>query len=454
MVVCIPIVVHGENIVRGGGIVDERGVPFGFAQGRPSTSFGWHLTSRRMTGFEIALETGFSMMRAVKETVDTLPSDAAGESNAGSMKIEAITLREVQMPLVNFFETSFGRIYSRRILLVTVEGGGLRGWGECVAGENPFYSSEWIESAWPTITKFLAHMLLGKTVSQGREAPALLSQVRGHRMAKAALENALWDMQAQEKKQPLWKMLGGSRTQIPCGVSIGIQDSHEQLLDKIANELAAGYRRIKLKVKPGWDVNVLEKVRARWPDITLSVDANSAYTLDQTEHLREFDHFNLLMIEQPLWNDDIYYHARLQKQLRTSICLDESIEHARDAAFAVEAGACRIINIKVGRVGGFSEAKKVHDVCHANRIPVWCGGMLESGIGRSHNIALSTLENFSLPGDVSASKRYWKEDIVDPEVEVSREGFISLRDEPGTGYRVREDLIEKLTVKKEVVLEE
>jgi o-succinylbenzoate synthase len=406
-----------------------------------------------MTGFEIALETGSSMMRAVKETVDTLPSDAAGESNAGSMKIEAITLREVQMPLVHFFETSFGRIYSRRILLVTVEGGGLRGWGECVAGENPFYSSEWIESAWPTITKFLAPMLLGKTVSQGREAPALLSQVRGHRMAKAALENALWDMEAQKKKQPLWKLLGGSRTQIPCGVSIGIQDSHEQLLDKVANELAAGYRRIKLKVKPGWDVNVLEKVRARWPDITLSVDANSAYTLDQTEHLRGFDQFNLLMIEQPLWNDDICYHARLQKQLRTSICLDESIEHARDAAFAVESGACRIINIKVGRVGGFSEAKKVHDVCQANRIPVWCGGMLESGIGRSHNIALSTLENFSLPGDVSASKRYWKEDIVDPEVEVSREGFISLRDEPGTGYRVREDLIEKLTVKKEIVRE-
>jgi O-succinylbenzoate synthase len=380
-------------------------------------------------------------------------SDAARDVHAGSMKIEAITLREVQMPLVHFFETSFGRIYSRRILLVTVEGGGLRGWGECVAGENPFYSSEWIESAWPTITSFLAPMLLGKTVSQGREAPTLLSQVRGHRMAKAALENALWDMEAQEKKQPLWKLLGGSRMQIPCGVSIGIQDSHEQLLDKIANELAAGYRRIKLKVKPGWDVNVLEKVRERWPDITLSVDANSAYTLDQVEHLRGFDQFNLLMIEQPLWNDDIYYHARLQKQLRTSICLDESIEHVRDAAFAVETGACRIINIKVGRVGGFSEAKSVHDVCQANRIPVWCGGMLESGIGRSHNIALSTLENFSLPGDVSASKRYWKEDIVDPEVEVSSQGFISLRDEPGTGYRVREDLIEKLTVKKEVVRE-
>src|SRR5580700_1066917 len=367
------------------------------------------------------------------------------------MKIERITLREIQMPLVHFFETSFVRIYSRRILLVTVEGEGLRGWGECVAGEDPYYSSEWIEGAWPTITRYLAPALLGKAISQGREAVALLGRVRGHRMAKAALENALWDAEARAKNLPLWKLLGGTRMEILCGVSIGIQDSHEQLMEKIATELAAGYRRIKLKVKPGWDVNVLEKVRARWPDITLSVDANSAYTLDQVEHLREFDQFHLLMIEQPLWNDDLYYHAGLQKALRTAICLDESTEHARDAACAVERGAGRIINIKVGRVGGFTEAKKVHDVCRANRIPVWCGGMLESGIGRSHNIALSTLENFSLPGDVSASKRYWKEDIIEPEVEVSREGMIAVRDEPGTGYRVREDLIEKLTVRKEVV---
>jgi O-succinylbenzoate synthase len=367
------------------------------------------------------------------------------------MKIEAITLREVQMPLVHFFETSFGRIYSRRILLVSVEGDGLRGWGECVAGEDPFYSSEWIDSAWPTITRYLAPALIGRSLSQGREAAALLGKVRGHRMAKAALENAVWDAEAREKKQPLWKLLGGTRREIACGVSIGIQDSHEQLLDKIATEVAAGYRRIKLKVKPGWDLNVLEKVRSRWSDITLSVDANSAYTLDEFEHLRKFDQFNLLMIEQPLWNDDLYYHARLQKELLTSICLDESIESARDAACAVETGACKIINIKVGRVGGFSEAKKVHDVCQANRVPVWCGGMLESGIGRSHNIALSTLENFSLPGDVSASKRYWKEDVVEPEVEVSREGMIAMKDEAGTGYRVREDLIEKLTVKKEVV---
>jgi o-succinylbenzoate synthase len=372
-------------------------------------------------------------------------------ANSRSMKIEAITLREIQMPLVHFFETSFGRLYSRRILLVSVEADGLRGWGECVAGEDPFYSSEWIESAWPTITRYLAPALVGKTLGQGREAAALLGRVRGHRMAKAVLENALWDAEARAKKVPLWKLLGGTRREIPCGVSIGIQDSHEQLLEKIAIEVAAGYRRIKLKVKPGWDVNVLEKVRSRWSDITLSVDANSAYTLDEFEHLRKFDQFNLLMIEQPLWNDDIYYHARLQKELRTSICLDESIESARDAACAVETGACRIINIKVGRVGGFSEAKKVHDVCQQNRVPVWCGGMLESGIGRSHNIALSTLENFTLPGDVSASKRYWKEDIVDPEIEVSRAGMISVRDEVGTGYRVREDLIEKLTVKKEVV---
>jgi O-succinylbenzoate synthase len=367
------------------------------------------------------------------------------------MKIEAITLREIQMPLVHFFETSFGRIYSRRIVLVTVNCEGLNGWGECVAGEDPFYSSEWIESAWLTTVRYLAPALVGKDVSQGREGAVLLGKIRGHRMAKAALENALWDAEARAKRQPLWKLLGGTRKEIPCGVSIGIQDSPEQLLEKIQTEVAAGYRRIKLKVKPGWDINILEKVRSRWPDITLSVDANSAYALDQTEHLRKFDQFNLLMIEQPLWNDDIHYHSRLQKELRTSICLDESIENVRDASFAVESGACRIINIKVGRVGGFTEAKKVHDVCQANNIPVWCGGMLESGVGRSHNIALSTLENFRLPGDVSASKRYWKEDIVEPEVEVSRDGLIAIRDDAGTGYRIREDLIEKLTVKKETI---
>jgi len=287
--------------------------------------------------------------------------------------------------------------------------------------------------------------------SEAGHCAALFAKVRAHRMAKAGLENALWDAEARQRQMPLWKLLGGTRREILCGVSIGIQDSVEQLLDKIQIELAAGYRRIKIKVKPGWDVNVLEKIRSRWADITLSCDANSAYTLDQVEHLREFDQFNLLMIEQPLWNDDIYYHARLQKELRTSICLDESIVSVRSAAFAVDTGACRIINVKVGRVGGFSEALKIHDLCHTNKIPVWCGGMLETGIGRAHNIALSTLQNFSLPGDVSASKRYWKEDIIDPEVEVSSNGMIAISDEPGTGYRVKEDLIEKLTVRKETL---
>jgi O-succinylbenzoate synthase len=367
------------------------------------------------------------------------------------MKIESVTLRELQIPLVNFFETSFGRVYSRTILLVSLTSDGVTGWGECVAGEDPFYSSEWIHTAWPTIKHYLAPMLMNGEIASGRECAAVFSRVRGHLMAKAALENAIWDMEARQKQQPLWKLLGGTRKEIACGVSIGIQDSLEQLLGKIETEIAAGYRRIKLKVKPGWDLHVLEKVRSRWPDILLSVDANSAYTLDETEHLQKFDAYNLLMIEQPLWNDEIYLHARLQKAIRTAICLDESIRHARDADFALETGACRIINIKVGRVGGFTEAKKVHDVAQKHNVPVWCGGMLETGVGRSHNIALSTLENFRLPGDVSASKRYWKEDVVEPEVEVRKDGMIPISDAPGTGYQVREDLVKKLTVREETL---
>src|SRR5580765_4461942 len=365
------------------------------------------------------------------------------------MKIEAITLRDIHMPLVHFFETSFNRLYHRRILLVTVHSEGVDGWGESVVGEDPFYSSEWIDSAWPTLTQYLVPALLGQRIEFARECAHLFAKVRAHRMAKAALENALWDAEATQKQQPLWKLLGGTRREIQCGVSIGIQDSIEQLLDKIETELAAGYRRIKVKVKPGWDINVLERIRSRWPDILLSCDANSAYRLHEVEHLRKFDRFNLLMIEQPLWNDDIYYHARLQRELKTAICLDESIRHARDAAAAVETGACRIVNVKVGRVGGFSEAKKVHDVCQENNVPVWCGGMLETGVGRAHNIALSTLQNFRLPGDVSASKRYWAEDIIEPEVVVSPQGTITVSDQPGTGYRIREDLIEKLAVRKE-----
>ena len=367
------------------------------------------------------------------------------------MKIEAITLREIQMPLVHFFETSFGRTYERRILLVTIHTEGTHGWGECVAGEDPFYSAESVDTAWYILEKYLGPMLLGKGLAAGNEAPALLTRVRGHRMAKAALENALWDAEAQIKNTPLWQLLGGTRREINCGVSIGIQDSPEQLLEKISTELAAGYQRIKLKVKPGWDVNILERVRNQWPDILLSCDANSAYTMHDAGHLKSFDRFRLLMIEQPLWNDDFYFHGRLQRQLDTAICLDEGIRNARDAEAAIEHGSCRIINIKVGRVGGFSEAVKVHFVAQRGNVPVWCGGMLETGVGRSHNIALSSLQNFSLPGDVSASKRYWKEDIIEPEVSVRPNGTIQVPQTPGRGFRLREDLIEKLTTRKQTL---
>ena len=367
------------------------------------------------------------------------------------MKVEAITLREIRMPLVHFFETSFGRTTERRILLLTVHTDGPEGWGECVAGEDPFYSEESVDTAWYAVEKYLAPAFLGKTIKRGTEAPAIMARVRGHRMAKGALENALWDAEAQTRQVPLWKLLGGSQSEIPCGVSIGIQNSHEQLLEKIETELSAGYRRIKVKCKPGWDVEVFGKIRDRWAEILLSCDANSAYTLAQTDHLKKFDRFNLLMIEQPLWHDDFYFHAQLQKKLKTSICLDEAIHNARDAQAAIELGSCKIINIKVGRVGGFSEAIAVHNVAQENNIPVWCGGMLETGIGRSHNIALSSLKNFTLPGDVSASKRYWKEDIIEPEVEVSSEGMITVPQTAGRGFKIKTDLIEKLTVRKQTL---
>ena len=355
------------------------------------------------------------------------------------------------MPLVHFFETSFGRTTARRILLVTLHADGLEAWGECVAGEHPYYSEETIDTAWYAIQEELAPALLGRQINAGREVPALLQRVRGHRMAKASLENAVWQAEAQQKQTPLWKLLGGVRKEIACGVSLGIQNSLEQLLEKVALELAAGYQRIKVKCKPGWDVQIFQRIRERWPEILLSCDANSAYTLKDVEHLKQFDNFNLLMIEQPLWNDDFYFHAVLQKQLKTRICLDEAIRNARDAQAAIKLASCGIINIKVGRVGGFSEAVAVHDLAKANNVPVWCGGMLESGIGRAHNVALSTLPGFTLPGDVSASKRYWKEDIIEPEVTVSGKGTISVGEEAGTGYEVRTDLIERLTARKKTI---
>ncbi len=367
------------------------------------------------------------------------------------MKIDAITLREIRMPLVHYFETSFGRTSERRIVLVTVHGDGHEGWGECTAGEGPFYNDEWTDGAWLAIRDFIAPRVLGKTLTHAKECAALFAPIRGHRMAKAAVENAVWHLEAEERKMPLWKLIGGKRHEIPCGVSIGIQETIDQLLAKIEAELAAGYQRIKVKVKPKWDTKVLRAIRVRWPDIRLSCDANSAYTTRDFAHLERFDDFNLLMIEQPLWEDDILHHAQLQKRLKTKLCLDESIHHARDAETALDAGACGIINIKLGRVGGFTEAIAVHDVCRSREVPVWCGGMLEAGIGRAHNIAMSTLEFFRLPGDVSASKRYWKEDIIEPAVEVTTQGTIKAPQTPGLGFAVKHDLIERLTVRKEVL---
>jgi len=297
----------------------------------------------------------------------------------------------------------------------------------------------------------LGPMLAAATPEHGGECQRIFKLVRGNRMAKATLENAIWDLEAQREGISLSHLLGGVRDAIPCGVSLGIQSSIPELMAIIEKELAAGYQRIKLKCKPGWDVEVFEKVRSRWPGIMLSCDANSAYKLRDADHLTTFDAFDLLMIEQPLWYDDFYYHSMLQKRLQTPICLDESVRNRRDALAAIEMESCKIINIKLGRVGGFSEAIAVHNAAMERGIPVWCGGMLEAGIGRAHNIALSTLDNFSLPGDVSASARYWKDDIVEPEITVSPVGEIAIPDTPGRGYEVRTDLVERLTVRKETI---
>jgi len=364
------------------------------------------------------------------------------------MKIDAVYLRELNLPLVRPFQTSFGVTKDRRVVLAEIHSEGLIGWGECTAGEHPHFSEESVDSCWQVITQELGPMLAAASPENGGQVPRIFGLVRGNRMAKATLENAVWDLEAQRKGISLSQLLGGVREIIPCGVSIGIQSSIPELLDLIDREVSAGYQRIKLKCKPGWDVEVFERVRNRFPGITLSCDANSAYRLRDADHLATFDSFDMLMVEQPLWYDDFYYHSMLQKRLNTPICLDESIRNRRDALAAIEMESCRIINIKLGRVGGFSEAIAVHNAAYERAIPVWCGGMLEAGIGRSHNIALSSLENFSLPGDVSASKRYWAEDIIEPEVTVSAQGEIAISDGPGRGFEVRTDLVERLTVRK------
>jgi len=366
--------------------------------------------------------------------------------------ITSVELREIRLPLIHFFETSFGRTTERSILLVRVrDADGGEGWGECTAGEGPFYCDEWTGTAWSTISRFLGGMVVRREVPGAEQIWGLMRSVRGHRMAKAAIETACWDLEAKRLELPLWKHLGGVRAEIASGVSIGIQDTPEALLEKIERELAAGYQRIKIKIKPGWDLQIVERVRERFPSISLMVDANSAYTLADVQLFRELDRFDLMMIEQPLAHDDMFDHAELQRQIATPVCLDESIHSSEDAQHAIQIGAAGVINVKLGRVGGHVQAKQVEAVCRRENIPVWCGGMLESGIGRAHNIAMSTLEAFSLPGDVSASSRYWSEDIIEPPVTVSANGTIRAPDKPGIGFDVNLARLDALTVRKEII---
>src|ERR1700680_2366616 len=365
------------------------------------------------------------------------------------MKINEITLREVPMKLIRPFETSMGPTESRRLLLVEANLNGVAGWGECVAGEDPYYSPETVETAWIALRHYLWQLIKGKEFSSASEVWSLLVRVRGHNMAKASLEAAVWDAEAQQKNIPLWKLLGGTQQEISSGVSIGLKESLEVLVAAVKKEIEAGYQRIKIKIKPGKDLELVRRLRQEFPRIKLMVDANSAYRIDDWPLLKQLEGFYLMMIEQPLGWDDLYSHIELQKKLDTPICLDECIHNEDQAQAAVSLGACKIINIKLGRVGGYTVAQQIHDICERAGVPVWCGGMLETGIGRAHNIALFTLPNFKLPGDVTASRRYWHEDIIDPEVTVSAQGTIRVPTGPGIGFAPRMDRIEQFTVRKE-----
>jgi O-succinylbenzoate synthase len=370
-----------------------------------------------------------------------------------NLHLERAELREIELPLKSPFETSFGRTTRRRILIVRVfDKSGASGYGECVAAEGPFYNHETVDTAWLITAKYVGPLLARAGVETAREVNAALAPIRGNQMAKAGVEAAIWDLEAKVAGRPLWQHLGGVRDEINCGVSIGLQDTTEKLIDKVAHELESGYQRIKIKIKPGKDVQLVEAVRSRFASITLSVDANSAYSLNgDLSLIKQLDQHNLLMIEQPLAPGDLLDHAKLQREIKTPICLDESIVSRADARHAYELGSCRIINIKLGRVGGHTEVRLIQNYAVEHGIPVWCGGMLEAGIGRAHNIALSTLPGFTLPGDVSASERYWEEDIIEPPVTVSRQGTIKAPAGHGIGYEVNEARVEALTVRRETV---
>jgi len=366
-----------------------------------------------------------------------------------TLSLKRLELRELELPLRWPFETSFGRTTTRRIFILRVfDEGGAFGYGECTAPEDPFFNHETIDTAWIIIEKFAAPFLSAAQVTRASEVSGALRRIKGNKMALAGVETAVWDLEAKLAETPLWTLLGGTQSEISCGVSIGLQDTIELLLEKVGTEVAAGYQRIKIKIKPGRDVELVAAIRSKFPSIKLSVDANSAYTLADIELIKQLDKFDLLMIEQPLAAGDLIDHAKLQRELETPICLDESITCLEDARQAIEIGSCRIINVKLGRVGGHSEAKKIQAHAAGNGVPVWCGGMLESGVGRAHNIAMSTLPGFTMPGDVSASKRYWEKDIIQPEVTVSASGTITVPSRPGIGFAVNEERVQSLTVRQ------
>ncbi|UCE40474.1 MAG: o-succinylbenzoate synthase [Candidatus Aminicenantes bacterium] len=368
------------------------------------------------------------------------------------MKIDRIEIELCSLPYVHFFETSLGREEDRTFILVKVYAEGICGYGETVADKAPLYSYETTQTAWLMLKDYLIPLLIRKSLSEPLDFYEEAKIFKGHPMAKAGLEMALWDLAAKQKGVPLWKLYGGSQKEIPSGVSIGIQDSQSQLIHRIQAFLEEGYQRIKLKIKPGWDVSVCRNVREKFPDIRLQVDANGAYVycLDDKKRLLDLDTFGLEMIEQPFVPYDLWDHARLQEDLHTPLCLDESIINAETARKAMEMGSCRVINIKAGRVGGIIESKRIHDVCQKNSMPVWCGGMLESGIGRAHNVHLATLPNFKFPHDLSASKRYYAEDLIEPPIDITGQGTIKVPDLPGIGVSPQEKRIQKASQLKKI----
>ncbi len=383
------------------------------------------------------------------------PNIADGHSRLNSadpVTIEKVGMRLVRLPLKEAFETSFGSINTRLIFLVSVEAGGFTGWGEVVAAEEPRYSYETVGTTYHVTRDYLAQALMAEPVTGLTDLSARFVPFKGHNMAKAGLELAYQDLSAQMEGRSLAELIGGSRERVPVGVSLGIQATLDALLDRVDRYLALGYQRIKLKIKPGWDLEIVEEVRRRHPTILLSVDANSAYTLEDLDHLKALDDFGLLMIEQPLDHDDLLDHARLQLELKTPICLDESLTNLRRAEQALNLGSCRLINIKIGRVGGYSQALAIHDLCYQRGIPVWCGGMLESGIGRAHNLALASLPGFTLPGDISASSRYFDRDVIVPEVMVAPDGTVEVPRGRGLGFEVDVGYIERRTEMAEQIV--